>query len=562
MATSVIFGGVVRRVWKFLKKKKKKKIINRSDFQYFKMEIKTPALGRTELWPVDKIKNFIDNPKLHPPEQIDKIAASIRKFGFLNPAIVDPSGELIAGHGRLMAVKQLGGDVIPVRVVSHLSPDEKKAFLIADNKSAESAWDEALLGKLLTELKTNEFDMSSIGFSDEELGRLVILDEDEAPAETSRPGLTPDNQVPAVPDKVKTKPFDYYRLGPHTLFCGDATNAANVKDLMGDYKADLVFTDPPYGMKKESEGVLNDNLNYKKLLEFNRQWIANAFDYLADAGSFYCWGQDEPLMDMYHEIFKPMILNQVATFRNLITWDKGSAQGQLTPSMRMYTTADEKCLFIMKGVQGFNNNADNYFEGWEPIRDYLLKSRLEMGWDVAAMKKIVGHSDLSRDHWTSKSQFNFPTRKVYDAMKAEADRLRGKTSNDAFGKTYDAFKMEYDVLKATYDKIKQDYYGTRAYFNNTHEIMNNVWHFARHNRDGSEGGHATPKPIDLCERAIKTSSREGEIVLDLFGGSGSTLIACEKLRRSCLMLELDPRWCDVIIQRWENFTGHKAVLLK
>jgi DNA modification methylase len=211
----------------------------------------------------------------------------------------------------------------------------------------------------------------------------------------------------------------------------------------------------------------------------------------------------------------------------------------------------------MAGVQGFNTNADHYFEGWEPIRDYLLNSRLAMGWDVPTMKRIVGHSDLSRDHWTSKSQFNMPTREVYDKMKAEAERQRKEKGieNDAFKREYDDIKREYDDIKREYDDIKREYYKTRAYFNNTDEIKNNVWHFKRTSAEERKttGGHATPKPLELCERAINTSSRKGELVLDFFGGSGSTLIASEKLGRKCRMIELDERHCDVIRRRYTQW---------
>lgn len=124
-------------------------------------------------------------------------------------------------------------------------------------------------------------------------------------------------------------------------------------------------------------------------------------------------------------------------------------------------------------------------------------------------------------------------------------------------KEYDAFKKEYDELKKEYDELKKEYYSTRAYFDNTHDNMNNVWHFNRAGKDEREhtGGHATPKPIALCSRAIKSSSREGELILDVFGGSGSTLIACEQLNRKCYMCELDPHYVDVIIQRYINLKG-------
>jgi DNA modification methylase len=145
-------------------------------------------------------------------------------------------------------------------------------------------------------------------------------------------------------------------------------------------------------------------------------------------------------------------------------------------------------------------------------------------------------------HFFTKSQWAFPTKENYEKLQAFA---KGE-----------AFKREYE-------DIKREYYETRAYFDNTHDNMNNVWHFERTSSKEREqtGGHATPKPIALCSRAIKTSSREGELVIDFFGGSGSTLIACEQLNRKCYMLELDEHYCDVIITRWETLTGKKAELI-
>ena len=312
---------------------------------------------------------------------------------------------------------------------------------------------------------------------------------------------------------------------------------------MDGVKADCVFTDPPYGMKKENEGVLNDNLNFDDLLDFNRQWIPLTFGALKDNGSWYCWGIDEPLMDIYSNILKPMAKENKITFRNLITWDKGNGQGQLSSGIMMYPIADEKCLFVMCGVQGFNNNQDNYFEGWEPVRQYLVGEAEKVGLTPQKLKEICGVGMWS--HWFGKSQFAFITEEHYKELQ-----------NYYSKKEYDAFKKEYDELK-------KEYYSTRAYFDNTHDNMNNVWHFDRAGKDEREhtGGHATPKPIALCSRAIKSSSREGEIVLDVFGGSGSTLIACEQLNRKCYMAEIAPEYCDVIIERWENLTGQKAELI-
>ncbi len=316
---------------------------------------------------------------------------------------------------------------------------------------------------------------------------------------------------------------------------------------MNGVKADMVFTDPPYGMKKENDGVANDNLNYDDLLEFNKKWIPITFSNLKDNGSWYCWGIDEPLMDIYSNILKPMAKENKITFRNLITWDKGNGQGQLSSEFRMYPIADEKCLFVMCGTQGFNNNSENYFEGYEPIRKYLEEEAKKVKLDSKKLQEICGVGMYS--HWFTKSQ--------WDLMKEEYYLKLQNYYKDQ------AFKKEYQALKKEYQGIKNKWYETRAYFDNTHDNMNNVWHFSKTSGEEREsaGGHATPKPIALCTRAIKSSSRENENVLDVFCGSGSTLIACEQNNRNCYAMELEPKWVDVIIQRWENFTGEKAIKL-
>ena len=485
---------------------------------------------------------------------VKDVAESIKQCGYIAPIIVDENNVILAGHTRYKALKKLGYKEVTVRKVTGLTEEQKRKYRLLDNKTNELAeWDFEKLKDEIDGLDFSEFDIDWGLEKDTETISVI----EDAPIEI-------DNTREPV-----TKLGDIWQLGEHRLICGDSTDALNINILMQGKKADLVFTDPPYGMKKEKDGVANDNLNYDDLLEFNKQWIPLTFDALKDNGSWYCWGIDEPLMDIYSEILKPLKRGDKEhriTFRNLITWDKGNGQGQLSEDFRMYPIADEKCLFVMKGEQGFNTNADNYFEGWEPIRDYLLQSRLAMNWSVPTMKKIVGHSEISFDHWTGKSQFNLPTEKVYNTLKQKAERQRQEKGidNDAFKREYDDIKREYDDIKREYDDIKREYYATRAYFDNTHDNMNNVWHFSKTSGEEKEtaGGHATPKPIALCSRAIKSSSREGEIVLDVFGGSGSTLIACEQLNRKAYLMELEPKWCDVIIKRWENFTGKKAIKLK
>jgi DNA modification methylase len=243
-------------------------------------------------------------------------------------------------------------------------------------------------------------------------------------------------------------------------------------------------------------------------------------------------------MDIYTNILKPYAKQGELTFRNLITWDKGNGQGQNSDNTRSFATADEKCLFAMLGVQGFNNNADNYFKGWDSIVNYLDNQKNKAKLTIKDCKRLAGHSEKSGCHWFDKSQWMMPTEDTYNSWR-----------DYCLSNGIDAFHKKYDELKKEYDELKKDYYATRAYFNNTHDNMNNVWHFARHNKDGSEGGHATPKPIPLCERAIKSSCPDGGLVIDSFMGSGSTMVASHQLNRKCYGMELDPKYCQVIIDR-------------
>jgi DNA modification methylase len=407
---------------------------------------------------------------------------------------------------------------------------------LADNKVAElTEWDEE---KFKNELKSIEdIDMTDFGIAIEEVkSEQKEVEEDEVPT---------DN----IPKRAKRGQI--WKLGEHRLMCGDSTSKADVEKLMDGAKADMVFTDPPYGMKKEKDGVLNDNLNFDDLLEFNKQWIPLTFANTKENGSWYCWGIDEPLMDIYSNILKPMQKEKQIAFRNLITWDKGSGQGQLSEGFRMYPIADEKCLFVMCGgdsVQGFCVNADDYSENMDKVRLYLEAEIKKLKQSDKVIANALGYKDgRTVNHWWSKSQFALPTRENYEALREYGKKVL----------------KDYDFLKKDYDELKKDFYSGRSYFDNTHDNMNNVWHFSKTSQEERKqtGGHATPKPIALCSRAIKSSSRENEKVLDVFGGSGSTLIACEQLNRKCFTMELDEHYCDVIITRWEILTGKKAELI-
>ena len=460
--------------------------------------------------PIGTIKNNPNNPRVIKDDKFKKLVQSIKELpemAEVRPVVVNADMVVLGGNMRLKAMREAGWKDIPIQVVDW-DEDKQRQFIIKDNVSG-GEWD--------WEMLANEWDADEL----QEWGLdLPDMKVEELEAEED------DFDVPEGGIETDIVLGDLFEIGQHRLLCGDSTDSDQVAKLMKGEKADVAHNDPPYGMKKEAEGVLNDNLNYDDLLQFNREWIAVQFMHLKENGSWYCWGIDEPLMDIYSGILKPYIKEQKATFRNLITWDKGHGQSQNSEQTRSFATADEKCLFVMLGVQGFNNNADNYFEGFEQIREYLVAQRNKMGWSTDEIVKITGKTSAS--HYFSKSQWHFPTREHYNA-------IRGVAKGSAFQKEY--------------DELKKEYYSTRAYFNNTHDNMNNVWHFARHTKDGSEGNHATPKPIPLCERAIKSSCSDGGLVLDFFLGSGSTMIASHQLNRKCYGMELDPKYCQVIVDR-------------
>jgi DNA modification methylase len=427
---------------------------------------------------------------------------------------------VLGGNMRLKACIEAGLTDVPVIHANNLSEEKKKEFIVKDNVGyGEWDWDDLANNWDAQELTDWGLDIPNF-----DVNNLEAEEDDFA--------------VPDGGTETDIVLGDLFEIGEHRLICGDSTDSDQVARLMNGHKADMAHNDPPYGMKKEKDGVLNDNLNYSDLLDFNKEWIPLQFLHLKDSGSWYCWGIDEPLMDIYSEILKPYIAEQKATFRNLITWFKnpsGLGDGQNNSLARSFGVITEKCLFVMMGVQGFNNNADNYFEGFEVLRDWLIKEKQKSG---LKNEEITNLTATTHTHYWSKSQWAFPTKEHYNSIKQASN---GK-----------AFVKEYEEIKKEYEEIKKEYYSTRAYFNNTHDKMTEVWQFDRHIRNGSEGGHATPKPIPLCERAIKSSCPDDGLVLDVFLGSGSTMVASHQLKRKCYGMELDPKYCQVIVDRMKK----------
>ena len=477
---------------------------------------------------LSKIKLNPTNPRIIKDEKFKKLVKSIQEFPEMMEkrpmvCVTDADGLLypLGGNMRLKALQELKYKEIPdnwVMLADEWTEEKRNRFTISDNVSF-GEWD---------------YDELANNWNGEDLiewGVEVPEWEAESPE-----AVEDDYEIPAT---IETDIVlgDLFEIGEHRLLCGDSTDSDSVAKLMNGEKADMGFNDPPYGMKKENEGVLNDNLNYNDLLQFNKEWIALQFSHIKDNGSWYCWGTDEPLMDIYSEIIKPYIKEQKATFRNLITWDKGSGQGQNSEGFRMYPIADEKCLFVMLGQQMYGRDLETWYDPFQKFID-IFKGEMEKA--RATIKDICEICNSSASHYISRSQYFFPTGEHWDKLK---DKYKGV-----------AFTQDYEEIKQDYEEIKQEWYATRAYFDNTHDNQNNVWRFDRtsHKERETTGGHATPKPIKLCERAIKSSCPEIGLVIDYFGGSGSTMVACEQLKRNCYMMELEPKNCQIIVDRMKK----------
>ena len=359
-------------------------------------------------------------------------------------------------------------------------------------------------------------------------------------------------------EDLEVVPGDVFELGKHRLMCGDSLSREDVAKLMAGEKADVVFTDPPYGAKKEKDGVTNDNQNQDEMLAFNKVWIPISFENLKTPGSWYCWGNDEVLFDIYAEILKPMkklVGDQKLTYRNLISWDKGGVAGMLSGDLRMYVPS-EKCLFVMTGRQTYGATKADYWEGFDPIRLYFKEQKEKTGLSTSKLVELFGVSTIT--HWWAVSQWEFPNRETY---------LRGARAvlEYLFPEEH-RIREEYDRIREEYDRIREEFYKSRAYFDNTWKAMTDIWRIMPASAGTRErnltDGFPTVKPIALCQQAIVTSSRPGDLILDMFGGSGSTMIAAEGIGRRAYLMEIEPKWCKTIVNRWQTVTGRKAVKIE
>lgn len=379
---------------------------------------------KVERWKIEKLVPYARNARTHSDEQVGQIAASIKEWGWTTPILVDEDGSIIAGHGRTLAAQRLQMTEVPVMVAKGWSDAKKRAYVLADNKLAMNAgWDNEMLALELGEIGDLGFDLDLTGFTADEIAALT--------PEQIEPGLTDEDEVPEVPEQPVTVLGDVWVLGKHRLMCGDSTSVDAVDKLMDGQKADMVFTDPPYGV--DYKGINNDSRD--GLEDLLRAAFGNYLASSKSGASIYCFHSDR-CADVFHKVFREFF-----HFSSMIIWAKNS----LTLSQTDYQSQHEPCLY-----------------GW---------------------------MDNGKHSWFSD---------------------RKQTS---------------------------------------------VWKFDKE----KVVGHTTPKPVGLVEKAISNSSKGGDAILDLFGGSGSTLIAAEKTSRQARLMELDPKYVDVIIKRWQDFTGKIAV---
>lgn len=381
-----------------------------------------------QLVSTDKLIPYVNNARTHSAEQINKLRASLREFGFINPVIIDRDYNVIAGHGRIAAAKAEGIEEIPCVFADHLTEAQKKAYILADNRMAlDAGWDEEMLKVEIEALQAEDIDLALTGFDEKELASLFDTDTD---AQEDDFDVDAELEKPCV-----TQSGDIWTLGKHTLVCGDSTKEDTYAALMDGRKANLVITDPSYNVNYEGTAgkIKNDNMAADKFYQFLFDAFRNMANVMADDASIY----------VFH--------------------------------------ADTEGLNFRKAF------ADAGF--------YLSGCCI---WKKQSL--VLGRSPYQWQHEP--------------------------------------------VLYGWKKKGKHQWYTGRK--------ESTIWEFDKPKRNGD---HPTMKPVPLLAYPIRNSSMVNSVVLDPFGGSGSTLIACEQTDRICLTIELDEKFCDVIVKRYIEQAG-------
>jgi DNA modification methylase len=376
---------------------------------------------------INSIQPYINNPRKLKDSAVDKVAKSIKEFGFRQPIVVDANRIIVVGHTRYRASKKLGLKEVPITIADNLTQEQINAYRIADNRTNEEAeWDIDLLKTEIKELELADFNLDLTGFDEDQLNNFLFEEQE---------GLTDEDEVPETPEEPITKLGDIWKLGNHRLMCGNSVDYEDVYKLMDNKIADLVNTDPPYGVNYQS----------------NMRTKSEKFDVIKN---------------------------------------------------------DDKILDITPMIQKFS-------KGWVFI------------WTTW---KVI-------DKWLDNTKsFGFPTNMVV-----------WHKGGGGIGDLKKTFSTDYEMALV---------------FNRGAELcgkrIGSVWKLQKDK--AIKYKHPTQKPVELSVEAIDKTTNPKSIVMDLFLGSGSSLIACEKMDRICYGMELDPKYCDVIVKRWEQFTGKKAEL--
>lgn len=376
-----------------------------------------------KLVPISKLVPYVNNARTHSPAQINKLRSSLREFGFINPVIIDRDHGVIAGHGRILAAKEEGITEVPCVFADHLTEAQKKAYIIADNRMAmDAGWDEELLRVEIEALQAESFDPLLTGFDEKELSKLF---DDGLDAKEDDFDVEAELQKPTF-----SKPGDVWTLGRHRLVCGDSTKAETYEVLLGDTKANLIITDPPYNVNYEGSAgkIKNDNMASEKFYQFLLDAFSCMEKALADDGSVYVFHADTEGLN-----FRRAFADAGFYLSGCCIWKKQSL--------------------------------------------------------------VLGRSPYQWQHEP--------------------------------------------VLYGWKKKGKHQWYTGRK--------ESTIWEFDKPKKNGD---HPTMKPIPLLAYPIMNSSMSNAVVLDPFGGSGSTLIACEQTSRICRTIELDEKFCDVIVRRY------------
>lgn len=384
-----------------------------------------------QLVSTDKLIPYVNNARTHSPEQIKKLRSSLREFGFVNPVIIDREYNVIAGHGRLMAAKEEGITEVPCVYVDHLTDAQKKSYILADNRMAmDAGWDEKLLAVEMQELQDLGYDLAMTGFDEKELADL-FSDNTDSEAKDD------DFDLTAALEKASfVERGDVWTVGRYRLMCGDATSPDDVNTLMGDTKANLILTDPPYGVSFKSASGLtiqNDSMKNEEFYNFLLSAFKCMADHLEKGGAAYVFHADTEGLN-----FRRAFIDAGFHLAGCCIW----------------------------------------------VKDSL----------------VLGRSDYQWQHEP--------------------------------------------VLYGFMQNGKHKWYSDRK--------QTTIWHFDKPKRNAN---HPTSKPLDLLGYPIGNSTQENAVVIDTFGGSGSTLMACEQMNRICCMMELDEKYASVILRRYVEDTG-------